>query len=93
MQREACPASCVAPTHPHLVAEWDQAANAEAGNGLTPENITAGGDRPAFWTCPTHGPYRRKVNERTGLDFGCPIASRDLSFAGRAILRNPRYPL
>ena len=77
MQREACPATCLATTHPHLVPEWDHAANAEAGNGLTPENVTPGSDREAFWICPTHGPYKRKVNERTGLGFGCPVEEQE----------------
>ena len=62
---------------PHLVAEWDHAADIVAGNGLTPENVTPGSDREAFRACPTHGPYRRKINERTGLGFGCPIEEQE----------------
>jgi Probable Zinc-ribbon domain len=77
MQREACPATCLATTHPHLAAEWDHAANMAAGNGLTPENVTPGSDREAFWTCRTHGAYPRRVNERTGLGFGCPIEEQE----------------
>ena len=77
MRREACPATCLRVTHPHLAepAEWDYAANDAAG--VTPDTVLSGSREEVSWRCEAHGPYRMAVQLRAHDGQGCRVCARE----------------
>ncbi len=76
MRREACPATCLRVTHPHLAegTEWDYATNGLAG--VTPDIVLSGSPGEVSWLCRVHGPYRLAIHLRTHNGQGCEACAR-----------------
>lgn len=67
--------NALAALHPHLVREWDAAANGP----LRPDRIKATYDKAVGWFCadnPEHAPYRMSPFTRAKKDIGCPLCRR-----------------
>lgn len=62
----------IAESHPHLVAEWDFERNLTLDPPLTPDMVSTGSGKEAWWVCNTHGPYLQTVQHRTKHLTGCP---------------------
>ena len=69
---------------PAVAAEWDPDLN----GALTPQMVTAGSHKKAWWRCPENHVWKAVVYSRTGPKHcGCPVC------AGKVSRRNQvRYP-
>jgi len=69
-------------THPDLSKEW----NYEKNYPLTPYEVSKGGGKKVWWTCPNGHDYQATVNHRT-TGTNCPVCNsgRQTSFAEQAI--------
>ncbi|MEW2011000.1 zinc-ribbon domain-containing protein [Microbacterium sp. NPDC078814] len=56
-------------THPHLVASWSPT------NARTPEQVVAGSDYTAAWTCPDGHGWVATVRSRAVDETGCPTCT------------------
>ena len=68
-------------THPELAGTWDPERNAP----LTPDGVSAGSNRRAWWICPACGhAWRAAVCDRTRADgpTGCPACANRVVIAG-----------
>ena len=70
---------------PAVAAEWDPDLN----GALTPQMVTAGSHKKAWWRCPENHVWKAVVYSRTGPKHcGCPVC------AGKVSQRNQvRYPI
>ncbi|WP_411376408.1 zinc-ribbon domain-containing protein [Arthrobacter sp. MPF02] len=65
----------LATTHPHLVDEWDAAAN-----DMTPDSVVFGSNYKASWVCARGHSWMAKVATRTGgYKSGCPVCGTTTS--------------
>ena len=65
----------LATLHPHLVREWDAAANSP----LRPDRMKATYDKAVGWICPEdpeHPPYRMSPFTRGKKPVGCSLCRR-----------------
>lgn len=65
----------LAALHPHLVRDWDAAANGP----LRPDRIKATCDKTVGWVCPDdpeHPPYRMSPLTRSRREIGCSLCAR-----------------
>ena len=64
--------NCLATIYPHLLEEWDYAANEK--RGLTPENITGGAKVNADWVCNRDSRHRwsADISSRAKANATCP---------------------
>ena len=69
-KRRTTPDNCLAKTHPHLAKEWHPTKN---GN-LTPNDVTAGSGRKAWWQCEKKHEWKAVINSRS-QGIGCPYCS------------------
>ena len=84
--RKVLPGSHDPPTRdPAVAAEWDPDLN----GALTPQMVTAGSHKKAWWRCPENHVWKAVVYSRTGPKHcGCPVC------AGKVSQRNQvRYPI
>ena len=60
-------------THPHIAKQWHPTKNGD----LTPDQVTAGSSKKAFWKCPEGDDHEwdASIYGRTGRGRGCPICS------------------
>jgi len=61
----------LATTHPEVSKLWHPTLN---GN-LTPNDVVAGSEKLAWWTCDIHGEYEQMVNSKANRGFNCPYCS------------------
>ena len=76
----------LAALHPHLLREWDTAANGP----LRPDRIKATYDRAVGWLCvddPEHPPFRMAPFTRSRMPIGCPLCRRRAASAAAANAR------
>ncbi len=73
----------LATTNPDLVDEWDYEKNGD----MTPENVSAGSSRKAWWICKYGHKYRTMINLRGLHGTGCPECAKGLktSFPEQAV--------
>lgn len=64
-------------THPHLLAEWDFEKNL----ALSPETVTHGSDKYAWWRCKLGHEVQSRVKERA-KGKGCSVCSNRIIVAG-----------
>ena len=76
VRREACPATCLRVTHPHLAepAEWDYTTNDAAR--VTPDSVLSGSREEVSWLCHVHGPHRMAIQLRAHDGQGCRVCAR-----------------
>ncbi len=65
---------------PTLAAEWDYVKNAP----LSPEHVTVGSGRKAWWTCPVCGNSWHAVIGSRATGVGCPECGRKASVEARS---------
>ena len=58
-------------SYPHLVKEWHPTMNGD----LTPDNLTHGSGKKAWWLCPNGHNYETNITSRTARKQGCPYCS------------------
>lgn len=63
---------------PELVAEWDY----ERNNPLTPEQVTFGSNKKAYWRCKAGHSFQSSVSNRTRLGRGCPYCAGQKALVG-----------
>ncbi len=57
---------------PHIAKEWHPTKN----RSLTPETVTPGSERKAWWCCERGHDWLARIAQRTKSNTGCPICSR-----------------
>ena len=67
----------IATTHPELAAQWHPTKNGD----LTPDMVTAGAKKKAWWICEHGHEWEAKIGDRARND-GCPICSGKRVLAG-----------
>ena len=61
---------------PDLIIEWDYARNNEMG--LSPENITSGSSKKAFWICQKHKKqYCQTIKNKSNGQRGCQLCQAE----------------
>ncbi len=68
----------LATTHPDLVPLWDQEKNAS----LTPQTVTAGSKRKAWWRCEKGHGWQAQVHSLTNGGTRCPYCAGTLALTG-----------
>jgi hypothetical protein len=59
--------NCLATTHPDLARQWHPSKN----NDLTPETVSAGSHKKAYWQCENGHEWKAAIHSRS-LGRGCP---------------------
>jgi len=67
---------------PHLVKEWHPTKNGE----LTPEDVTHGTKKKAWWLCSNEHSYYATIGNRTQNNTGCPYCSGNKVGEGNNLL-------
>ena len=67
--RKVCQHTSLAFTHPELVSEWNTTKNYP----LTPETVSRGCQKKAWWKCKNNHDYSAKISNRTLLNQSCPV--------------------
>ena len=57
--------------HPHLSCEWDESANID----LSPDTVSHGSKKRAFWVCEAGHKWQAAIYARTGGGKNCPYCS------------------
>lgn len=65
--RRASATNSLAAVFPAVAAEWHPKKN----GALTPEQVTHGSNKMAWWRCPKGHVYQTRIASRTGLGTGC----------------------
>lgn len=68
----------LATTHPDIAAEWHPSKNGET----TPQDVTAGSERRAWWLGKCGHEWRSRVADRAGKGAGCPYCSGSRALPG-----------
>lgn len=64
--------NCLATKYPHIAAEWHSTLN----RALSPDGVTAGSARTAWWKCQLGHVYQARIVSRTSRGDGCPVCAR-----------------
>jgi hypothetical protein len=76
--RKACKDNCLATINPVLAKEWHPSKN----GSLTPENVTSGSHRTAWWKCSCGAEWRTTIASRNIGNSMCPLCRKKLVESG-----------
>ena len=78
----------LASIEPEIAAEWHPTLN----GALTPEMVTAGSNRKAWWICPDGHVWRTAISNRTNAKkrTGCPVCNGNVSQKHRHLPFSPQ---
>jgi hypothetical protein len=65
-------------THPNVAETWHPSLNLP----LTPEDVTSGSDKKAFWLCDVGHTWEASILNRTKSASGCPVCNNRVIVAG-----------
>ena len=64
--------SSIAETHPELLVEW----NYEKNQGITPNMLSSGNNKPIWWKCDKGHEWKVSVGNRISFNSGCPYCTK-----------------
>lgn len=72
---------------PQIAAQWDQSLN----GALTPQMVTAGSSKAAWWRCPEGHVWKAVIYSRTGKQrSGCPVCAGKVRHGARKYPPEPQ---